>query len=490
MMSFDIQQPVFDPDGEYLEDAAIRYRELLMEGFEASAEGQNLVHQGGSVGWGETFMEPGMGYLEVTPAAMTAEQVQTLLFELFPRKVSAEPGCGQEIVTELQAFWKFLRREFGLRNADACLRVLTPATARRLEREMHNPANFGLAKAFPAQGREYGFDMATPEGMQAWAETYNAGHVWTQNGRWRCRVPAQRVVRAGQPRLAASSRSVVDKPIARSAECHARADVCEVSGVAAVSTLLAQCMGSCRCGRSGEAGGPKDLVQVDADLGHEFGDQLGARAARVSRDQQPMAIDERALLDQVDDPDFVQIVTQVVVELRAEVTPSGCLRHLDDELYLRGGWLERCAVLEDRDIGLGLAIAGQDDGCLAGCPLPAETVEEQRGQVAHRTDVRFVHRRHFDDLPMQQFEAAIAEDAGVDGAVILLKRPVVGLGRNQLARLVAGGHETVQLKCIVRGSVGRRTGELCKDWRTLRDPTCCGYVLVVHHILWKTGIEG
>ena len=174
-MSFDIQQPVFSPDGEYLEDTAIRYREVLMEAFEASSEGQELISQDGTVGWADTLMDLGMGYLAVTPVAMTAEDLNEILFELFPRKVSAEPGCGQEIVTELRAFWRFLQREFGLPNASACLRVLTPATARRLEREMQNPANFGLAKAFLTQGLAYGFDMTTPEGMQAWTETYNAG---------------------------------------------------------------------------------------------------------------------------------------------------------------------------------------------------------------------------------------------------------------------------------------------------------------------------
>jgi hypothetical protein len=174
-MSFDVHLPVFAPDGEYLEDAAIRYRAVLMERFAGSAEGQALVDQHGTMGWADTFMALGMGYLEVTPAVITPAQVQMILFELFPRKVSAEPGCGQEIVAELRAFWRFLRREFGLLNAGACLRVLTPATAHRLEREMQNPVNFGLAKAFLAQGRAYGFDVSTPEGMEAWAETYNAG---------------------------------------------------------------------------------------------------------------------------------------------------------------------------------------------------------------------------------------------------------------------------------------------------------------------------
>ena len=172
-----------------------------MERFEASAEGQDLVRQGGTVGWADTLMDLGMGYLEVTPATMTAEQLKTILFELFPRKVSAEPGCGQEIVAELQAFWRFLQREFGLPNAGACLRVLTTATAQRLEREMQNPANFGLAKAFLAQGLAHGFDMATPEGIQAWMETYNAGLAGVGAER-PLALPRARASRASKPTVA------------------------------------------------------------------------------------------------------------------------------------------------------------------------------------------------------------------------------------------------------------------------------------------------
>ena len=44
-------------------------------------------------------------------------------------------------------------------------------------------------------------------------------------------------------------------------------------------------------------------------FGDKLGDQLGTRTTRMVRDEQPAAIDERALLDQVDDPDFVQIVS-------------------------------------------------------------------------------------------------------------------------------------------------------------------------------------
>jgi hypothetical protein len=56
-MAFNIQQRVFDAQGEYLEDAAIRYREELMDLFAASPEGQALVRQEAAVGWADTFMD-------------------------------------------------------------------------------------------------------------------------------------------------------------------------------------------------------------------------------------------------------------------------------------------------------------------------------------------------------------------------------------------------------------------------------------------------
>ena len=51
---------------------------------------------------------------------------------------------------------------------------LTPQAARRLERELQEPTNFGMAKSFVLMGQEAGFDMESPEGMRAWVEAYNA----------------------------------------------------------------------------------------------------------------------------------------------------------------------------------------------------------------------------------------------------------------------------------------------------------------------------
>jgi hypothetical protein len=42
---------------------------------------------------------------------MTPGNLREILFDIFPRKVSAEPDEAPNMVRELQEFWKFLQRE-------------------------------------------------------------------------------------------------------------------------------------------------------------------------------------------------------------------------------------------------------------------------------------------------------------------------------------------------------------------------------------------
>ena len=96
-MDFDIHEQVME-DGEYLEEAAIAYRERLMEVFTASEEAAELLEHEVPIGWAETLMEYGMGYLGVTPAQMTAEDQNEVLFEIFPAqglgRARVRPGDG------------------------------------------------------------------------------------------------------------------------------------------------------------------------------------------------------------------------------------------------------------------------------------------------------------------------------------------------------------------------------------------------------------
>lgn len=173
-MSFDINEAVFDSKGTYLEEKAVRYEHALMEQFAASPEGQAITQTGTELGWAGVMIHYAITYPGVTPATMTTSDLEEIVFGLFPRKVITEPGDGAEIIQELRAFWYFLERVYQLPQARQMLARLTPQAIRRLERELQEPANFGMAKSFVLMGKEAGFDMESPEGMQAWVEAYNA----------------------------------------------------------------------------------------------------------------------------------------------------------------------------------------------------------------------------------------------------------------------------------------------------------------------------
>ncbi|MDB5309847.1 MAG: hypothetical protein JWO38_4049 [Gemmataceae bacterium] len=129
---------------------------------------------GRQIGWAAMMMEYAINYTGHTPPEMTLSNFNEVLFELIPRKVSTEPETAEEIVTELRAFWSFLSRQYGLDNAPKILATLDDRAVDRLEAELADPANFGMAKSFFMTGKNAGFDMTTPEGLAAFQDVYNA----------------------------------------------------------------------------------------------------------------------------------------------------------------------------------------------------------------------------------------------------------------------------------------------------------------------------
>jgi len=173
-MSFDINEAVFDEQGTYLQEKAVRYEEVLMDQFAASPEGQAITERGTELGWAGVMIHYAISSRGVTPPTMTTSDLEAVVFDLFPRKVITEKGDGVEIIQELGAFWRFLERVYLLPQARQMLARLTPQAAGRLEQELQEPSNFGMAKSFVLMGKEAGFDMESPEGMQAWVQDYNA----------------------------------------------------------------------------------------------------------------------------------------------------------------------------------------------------------------------------------------------------------------------------------------------------------------------------
>ena len=69
-MSFDINEPVFDEQGTYLEEPALRYEHALMEQFTASPEGQAITQMGSELGWAGAMIHYAIAYPGATPATM------------------------------------------------------------------------------------------------------------------------------------------------------------------------------------------------------------------------------------------------------------------------------------------------------------------------------------------------------------------------------------------------------------------------------------
>ena len=178
-MTFDIRAEIA---GEEDEEVISKYVAELTGLFMDSPEGEALEAQADDFGgfyWAGAMIHYGIRYCGVTPEDMEDVDLEEVLHDLFPRKVSCNASQAGEIVDELKAFWQFVKRAYGLENATECLAVLEDGATKKLERKLADPANFGMAKSFVAQGKEAGFDVETEEGLQAWVNASNSAPAGT-----------------------------------------------------------------------------------------------------------------------------------------------------------------------------------------------------------------------------------------------------------------------------------------------------------------------
>ena len=140
--------------------------EELLSRFEDSPEAQSLAE----VGFAPLFMDYAADYFNATIATLDAHELREILFSIVPRKVSIEAAAASGIIAELRAFYTFLKREFGLKQADACLRELGSDAVKKLAAALSNKSNFGMAKSLFMGGAEAGFDMSSQKGIDAWMQ--------------------------------------------------------------------------------------------------------------------------------------------------------------------------------------------------------------------------------------------------------------------------------------------------------------------------------
>ena len=157
------------------DDQLSNYIDELIALFSQSPEGQTYQQQyPNSGGWVSTFLDLGYRYEGVTPTMITQREVELLMEELLPRKItlrSAEEA--EDAVPELLAFWSYLEREYQLSHAGAILKYLR-GIAGQFGGWMIDPQRAGMAKSFMMGGMQAGFDMSSQPGINEFQAVYNA----------------------------------------------------------------------------------------------------------------------------------------------------------------------------------------------------------------------------------------------------------------------------------------------------------------------------
>ena len=162
-LSYDDAEPLL---GQYIHD--------LINQFVESDVGQVHVEthpQGGH--WIGTFIEMAYLYGEMTPPKMTKRDAQEVMEYILPRKLTLTgPSDTDDAISELVAFWTFLKQDYKLRSAGAIAKYLT-SIEDKFPSWMFDPSRGGFAKSFMVQGMQAGHDMMTQEGVAAFQAEYN-----------------------------------------------------------------------------------------------------------------------------------------------------------------------------------------------------------------------------------------------------------------------------------------------------------------------------
>ena len=160
----------FDDDEELEE-----YVDTLIDQFIDSPEGQEHLKSVEETGfWVRMLLDYGYRYEGFTPSQMDADDMEYVLRDILPRKVSlSSREETEDAIPELKAFWHYLKREYALRQADAIIQRLDEV-APRFADMMFDSSKFGMAKSFFMAGHDEGFDMTQEEDINRFMHLHNA----------------------------------------------------------------------------------------------------------------------------------------------------------------------------------------------------------------------------------------------------------------------------------------------------------------------------
>ncbi|MBA3874853.1 MAG: hypothetical protein H0X30_37470 [Anaerolineae bacterium] len=155
------------------EKTVFDYIEQLTELFSQSPEGQQIVAQQKSIQWTAMFMEYAYEYQDTLVPEMSEDDVEEVVFDIFPETLSTPATEAPHIINELRAFWQFLAREYHLENAPRCVQIFTDEAVTDLTELLADPLNYGMAKSMVMEGLAQDIDMTDEKQVNKWMAEYN-----------------------------------------------------------------------------------------------------------------------------------------------------------------------------------------------------------------------------------------------------------------------------------------------------------------------------
>ncbi|HVT43541.1 MAG TPA: hypothetical protein VMT00_04050 [Thermoanaerobaculia bacterium] len=170
-----------DSESDELEEILAQHAHDLITAFERSAEAGSMQDPETTY-WIEDAIVFAYEYFDATPASIDADRFAALLCDVFPRKITIERAeQAAAVIPALQAFWKWLGREYKLANAPAVLDLLEVLEEDYRE-IMNDESSFGPGKAFITAGIRAGYDMTDQAQAEEFMLLYKAAlrqdEVW------------------------------------------------------------------------------------------------------------------------------------------------------------------------------------------------------------------------------------------------------------------------------------------------------------------------
>jgi len=159
-------------DGELDLDAAQALTGAVLSRFELSADAEAFEFPLEGAGMLLEFAATQLGH---TLHAFDDRDLEELLFDIIPAKVSAGPEIARELIETARAFFRWLKHDAAFERADDLIVLLGEDAITELEACMGDESNYGPAKSMVMAAMDAGIDLSDADAVRRFMESQAGG---------------------------------------------------------------------------------------------------------------------------------------------------------------------------------------------------------------------------------------------------------------------------------------------------------------------------